>query len=57
MECQEQGPDWSGLWREWEVRKQDGCDQLIQELGCEGYEGEISNMKGLGFLKKIFAWV
>ena len=35
MECQEQGPDWSGLWREWEVRKRNDHDQLFQELGCE----------------------
>lgn len=28
-------PDRGGLWREWEVRKLDVCDQLFQELGCE----------------------
>lgn len=43
VEYQKQGPDPSGLWKEWEVRKQDGCDQLFQELGCEGGEGEIGN--------------
>lgn len=43
VKCQDQRPDWSGLWREWEVRKWDDCDQLYQELGCKGSERYNNN--------------